>query len=99
MCTISYHVPCACRSYNKVRGIIVFITFRNSFVCVYTLFNAMDFSYVSISLTIIANSRAFSLFQFVLLLEREDQGRKQTTNKTVTAVGLSYSILYIKHGD
>jgi hypothetical protein len=97
--TICYHVPCTRRSYNKFRGIILFVTFRNSFVCVHKLFNTMDFSYVSISLTIIAHCRAFSLFQFVLLLGREDQRRRQTTNTTGTAVGLRCSSLYIKHGD
>ena len=59
----------------------------------------MDFSYVSISLTIIVHCRAFSLFQIALLLGREDQRRKQTTNTAVTAVGLRCSSLYIKHGD
>ena len=100
MCTICYHVPCTSRrSYNKVRGIIVFVTFRNSFVCVNTLFNAIDFSYVCISHTIIAHCRAFSLSQFVLLLGREDQRRKQTKNTTVTTVGLCSSSLYTKIGD
>jgi len=76
MCTICYHVPCTRRSYSEVRGIIVFVTFRNSFVCVYTHFNAMDFSYVSTSLNSIAHCRAYSLLQLVLLLGREDQPRK-----------------------
>ena len=77
----------------------MFVTFRNSFLCVYKLFKATDFSHVSISLTIIAHCSAFNLFQFVLLLGREDQRRKQTTNTTVTAVGLRCSSLYIKHGE
>jgi hypothetical protein len=32
-------------------------------------------------------------------LRREDQRQKQTTNTTVTAVGLRCSSLYTKHGD
>jgi len=99
MCTICYHVSCTRRSYSKVRGIILFVTFRNSFVCVYTLLNAMDFSHVSTSLNIIAHCRAFSLLQLVLLLGREDKHRNQTTNTTATAVGLRCSSLYIKHYD